>query len=78
MKENKKKCGFGKILLGIAIAAGMSIAYKKVPTVKNISDAVCNGIKNGFKKLGEKVTELGAKNNNTEAAPAPAATNPAN
>lgn len=77
MKENKKKCGFGKILLGIAIAAGMSIAYKKVPAVKNISDAVCNGIKNGFKKLGEKVTELGAKNN-TEAASAPAATNPAN
>lgn len=78
MKENKKKCGFGKILLGIAIAAGMSIAYKKVPAVKNVSDAICNGVKNGFKKLGEKVTELGAKNNNTEAAPASAATNPAN
>lgn len=79
MKEKEKKnCGFTKILLGIGIAAVATVAYKKVPAVKNISDAVCNGIKNGFKKLGEKVTEIGAKNNNTEAASAPARTNTAN
>jgi hypothetical protein len=78
MKENKKKCGFGKILLGIAIAAVATVAYKKVPAVKNISDTICNSVKNGFKKLGEKATELGAKNNNTEAASAPAGTNTAN
>jgi hypothetical protein len=54
------------------------VAYKKVPAVKNISDTICNSVKNGFKKLGEKATELGAKNNNTEAASAPAGTNTAN
>ena len=74
-QENKRRGnGFVKILMGIAIAAGWSVAYKKIPAVKSISDAVCNGVKNGAKKLGEKVTELGAKNN-TEAAPA---TKPAN
>jgi len=79
MKEKEKKnCGFTKILLGIGIAAAATVAYKKVPAVKNISDTICNGVKNGFKKLGEKATELGAKNKNTETAPAPAATNPAN
>jgi hypothetical protein len=69
-QENKRRGnGFVKILMGIAIAWAWSKAYEKVPAVKNISDAVCNGVKNSAKKLGEKVTELGAKNN-TEAAPA--------
>ena len=66
-KENKK-CGFGKVLLGIGFAAVAMVAYNKIPTVKNLVDAAINGTKNGLKKIGEKATEMAKK---TEAAQAP-------
>ena len=65
MKETKKKCGFGKILLGIVIAATSMIAYKKIPVVKNIVDNGVNACKNGLGKVGEALAKAGNKQQQT-------------
>jgi len=60
-KENRG--GFGKVLLGIAIAAGSMIAYKKIPVVKETTDKIINGATNMVKKAGEKLSKAGKKDN---------------
>lgn len=61
MKEKKRNCGFGKILMGIAIAATSMIAYKKVPAIKNVVDNGVNACKNGIGKVGEALAKAGNK-----------------
>jgi hypothetical protein len=65
MKENKKKnnnCGFGKILLGIGLAAVGMLAYKKIPAVKNGCDTVWNAGRNLVGKAGEALSKAGKNN----------------